>query len=281
MSANSINDIKVDHFGSGIDYLATTSLGPCIGFVVLLDNNQHIFIEHRSSVYIPPLINLATVRLCFQNVAKHVSDLLPISSITSVWIFGGLSNDLNYSKFQTFIDDINKSSSDNVLLKNIKYGDVCFNLGTNFPENGECNIDLLVSRNLEEENHTIYIIQNVTTFTAGNEIIGVLAIEIKTNKRSFMVNVFQTQNNQNKTVKEINFLVESIKYFRLRAERVGAEEVKNDMAAQLMNDAKQLYKKTKADKKRQIELIPADKEIFENYGDNNVEHDSEDEDQFI
>ncbi|CAF0953263.1 unnamed protein product [Rotaria sordida] len=163
MSANSINDIKVDHFGSGIDYLATTSLGPCIGFVVLLDNNQHIFIEHRSSVYIPPLINLATVRLCFQNIAKHVSDLLPISSITSVWIFGGLSNDLNY----------------------------------------------------------------------------------------------------NKTVKEINFLVESIKYFRLRAERVGAEEVKNDMAAQLMNDAKQLYKKTKADKKRQIELIPADKEIFE------------------
>ncbi|CAF1160060.1 unnamed protein product [Rotaria sordida] len=82
MSVNSINDIEIDHFGSGIDYLATTSLGPCIGFVVLLDNNQHIFIEHRSSVYIPPLINLATVRLCFQNVAKHVSDLLPISSIT-------------------------------------------------------------------------------------------------------------------------------------------------------------------------------------------------------
>ncbi|CAF4123025.1 unnamed protein product [Rotaria sordida] len=100
----------------------------------------------------------------------------------------------------------------------------------------------MVIRNLEEENHTIYIIQNVTTFTAGNEIIDVLAIEIKTNKRSFMVNVFQTQNNQNKTVKEINFLVENIKYFRLRAERVGAEE---------------------------------------NYGDNNVEHDSEDEDQFI
>ncbi|CAF5021126.1 unnamed protein product, partial [Rotaria sp. Silwood1] len=65
-----------------IDYLATTDLGPCIGFVVLLDNNQHIFIEHRSSVYLPSSINLVTVRLCFQNVAKHVSDLLPTSSIT-------------------------------------------------------------------------------------------------------------------------------------------------------------------------------------------------------
>ncbi|CAF1571016.1 unnamed protein product [Rotaria magnacalcarata] len=82
MSANSINDIELDHFGSGIDYLATTSLGPCIGFVVLLDNNQHIFIEHRSPAYLPPSINLATVRLCFQNVAKQVSDLLPTSSIT-------------------------------------------------------------------------------------------------------------------------------------------------------------------------------------------------------
>jgi hypothetical protein len=48
----------------------------------------------------------------------------------SVWIFGGLSDTFSYSNFQTFIDDINKSSSDKVLLKNIKYSDVCFNLYT-------------------------------------------------------------------------------------------------------------------------------------------------------
>ncbi|CAF5174811.1 unnamed protein product [Rotaria magnacalcarata] len=116
----------------------------------------------------------------------------------SVWIFGGLSDDFSYSKFQTSIDDINKSSSGKVLLNNIKYSDVCFNLNTDFPENGEGNIDLLVNRNLGEENHTIYIIQNVTKFTTGNEIIGVLAIETKTNKPRFMVNVFQGQNNQSK-----------------------------------------------------------------------------------
>ena len=46
MSSDTRNHIDMDHFGSGIDYLATTGLGPCIGFVVLLDNNQHIFIEH-------------------------------------------------------------------------------------------------------------------------------------------------------------------------------------------------------------------------------------------
>jgi hypothetical protein len=65
-----------------------------------------------------------------------------------------------------------------------------------------------------------------------------------------------------KTEEEINFLVGTMKYFRSRAERLGAEEVQNDMAAQLLNDAKQLYKKTKADKKHQIELMRADKQIF-------------------
>ncbi|CAF1445978.1 unnamed protein product [Adineta steineri] len=82
MSSNSINDIEMDHFGSGIDYLATTSVRTCIGFVVLLDDNQHIFIEHRSFVYLPPSSNLETVRLCFQNVVKHISDELATSNIT-------------------------------------------------------------------------------------------------------------------------------------------------------------------------------------------------------
>ncbi|CAF0939757.1 unnamed protein product, partial [Adineta steineri] len=82
MSNNSINDIEMDRFGSEVDYLATTSVVPCIGFVVLLDDNQHIFIEHRSSVYLPPSNNLETARLCFQNVAKHISDELTTSNIT-------------------------------------------------------------------------------------------------------------------------------------------------------------------------------------------------------
>jgi len=53
-----------------------------------------------------------------------------------------------------------------------------------------------------------------------------------------------------------------MEYFRSRAARLGAEEAKNNMAEQLLNDAKQLYKKTKADKKHQTELTPADKQIF-------------------
>ncbi len=82
MSVSLISDIEMDHFGSGADSLATTGLGPCIGFLILLDLGQHIFLEHRSPVYLPPKINSASVRLCFANVANHVSDMLLQSTIT-------------------------------------------------------------------------------------------------------------------------------------------------------------------------------------------------------
>jgi len=82
MSSDQINDIDMDHFGSGTDILATTGVGPCISFFVILDHGQHIFVEHRGPTNIPSIINFNTVRVCLENVAKHVYDLLPISSIT-------------------------------------------------------------------------------------------------------------------------------------------------------------------------------------------------------
>ncbi|CAF1446059.1 unnamed protein product [Adineta steineri] len=45
-----------------------------------------------------------------------------------------------------------------------------------------------------------------------------------------------------------------MEYFRSRAERFGAEEAKGDVAAQLLNDAKQLYRKTRANNKHQTAL---------------------------
>ncbi len=51
-------------------------------------------------------------------------------------------------------------------------------------------------------------------------------------------------------------------YFRSRVARLNAEEVKNDMATQLLNDAKRLLEKTKVDMKHQTQLKPADKRIF-------------------
>jgi hypothetical protein len=82
MAANSINDIEMGHLGSGIDYLATTSLGPCVGFLDLFDNSKHIYIEHHSPVRLQCEIDLPTVHAWFENVAKRVSVTLPESKIT-------------------------------------------------------------------------------------------------------------------------------------------------------------------------------------------------------
>jgi len=54
-----------------------------------------------------------------------------------------------------------------------------------------------------------------------------------------------------------------INYFRSRAALLDAEEVKNDMASQLLNDAKRLLQKTKVDLKHQTQLKPADRRIFQ------------------
>ncbi|CAF3603452.1 unnamed protein product [Rotaria sp. Silwood1] len=84
MAASSINDIEMGYFGSEIVYSATTGVGPCVGFLVLFDNSKHIYIEHHSPVCLPSEINLATVQLWLQNVAKRVSATLPESKITSI-----------------------------------------------------------------------------------------------------------------------------------------------------------------------------------------------------
>jgi hypothetical protein len=73
MSGNSINDIDMDHFGSANNYLATSGLGPCVGFVVLLNNSKQIFIEHRSDPTLPKEITLNNTRSLFKNISQHVS----------------------------------------------------------------------------------------------------------------------------------------------------------------------------------------------------------------
>ena len=73
MPATLINDIETDHFGSDKNCLATTGLGPCIGFIVLLNNSQQIFIEHRSDISLPREITLNNIRSCFKNVSQHIS----------------------------------------------------------------------------------------------------------------------------------------------------------------------------------------------------------------
>ncbi len=77
-----ISDIDMDNFGQSSYRLATTGVSTCVGFIVFLDNSEGVFLEHRSDLFLPTTINLETVRLCFKNIAKHISNLFPTSAIT-------------------------------------------------------------------------------------------------------------------------------------------------------------------------------------------------------
>jgi hypothetical protein len=77
-----INDIKMDHFSYSSDRLGTTGVNSCVGFVVFLNNNQNVFIEHRTDVYFPEELSLENIRLCFENVATHIFKVLPESHVT-------------------------------------------------------------------------------------------------------------------------------------------------------------------------------------------------------
>ncbi|CAM4793515.1 unnamed protein product [Rotaria magnacalcarata] len=204
-----INDIEMDHCASSNDSLATTGIGPCIGFVILLNDCHHVFIEHRSSVYLPSTFDLNNVRSVLKSVVQHVSKTLPGSSITGALIFGGVNDQSHFKNLQKLIneilytavrsDDENESIHYKQLLKNILCNNVCFNLSSEIPKiTGESNIDLIVGKDFENGNSVIIVVQHVIKFAISDVILGVLIIQIKSNSRYFMIDVSQIENNQTK-----------------------------------------------------------------------------------
>lgn len=77
-----INDIEMDHYDCSTDSLGTTGVGPCIGFVILLNDSEYIFIEHRNSLNLPSQFNWNNVRSILKGIVEHVSIKLPGSNIT-------------------------------------------------------------------------------------------------------------------------------------------------------------------------------------------------------
>ena len=72
-----IDDIDMDHFGQSDGPLATSGLVTCVGFVVILNQGQNVFIEHRSDVFLPVEIDAATVRLLLDDVIEHIAKVIP------------------------------------------------------------------------------------------------------------------------------------------------------------------------------------------------------------
>ncbi|CAF1037793.1 unnamed protein product [Adineta steineri] len=127
------------------------------------------------------------------------------------------------------------------VLKNIKYYDVCFNLRTQEPKlTGESNVDIIVGRPSKDVSPIICIISNVTKYHEYNVIVGVISINITTNKSQFMINLAATEDNHMKSKEEIDFLTAAINYFCSRALLFGAYEIKNNDANEMLQMAKKL-----------------------------------------
>jgi len=75
-----IENIEMEAFGSTKVRLATIGVGPCICFVVILNDGCEVFLEHRSDPYLPATITTETIDLCLQNLAEHVNDVSSSSS---------------------------------------------------------------------------------------------------------------------------------------------------------------------------------------------------------
>ncbi|CAF1643582.1 unnamed protein product [Adineta ricciae] len=122
--------------------------------------------------------------------------------------------------------------------------DVCFNLGTEFPENtGENYLDVIVD------------------------------------ERAFMANPSAKQHNQNKTESEINFLDAAINYFGSRAALLCASEIKDENARELFQTATGLLAKAKVLKRQQTSFKSFDQKINQNLEPSNDKSDDYDDNE--
>jgi hypothetical protein len=77
-----INDIEMEHFGCSNDWLSTTGVNTCVGFIVFLNNGENVLIEHWSDISFPETLNINNVRSCFKKIARHIDKLFEHSNVT-------------------------------------------------------------------------------------------------------------------------------------------------------------------------------------------------------
>jgi hypothetical protein len=82
MESKRIWNVEMDHSDFSTEGLATTGLGPCHGFIAILNQGQHVFIEHRSDMFIASLVSEREVADYFDEVMKQIHHVLPGSTIT-------------------------------------------------------------------------------------------------------------------------------------------------------------------------------------------------------
>ncbi|CAF1379184.1 unnamed protein product [Rotaria sp. Silwood1] len=204
-----INDIDMSQHGISKNRLATTGVGPCIGFIAFLNNGEDIFIEHLSDVSRPMIMNLNSVREYFEDISEHIDDAFSHGNITGIIILGGYGNNIQYNAMKdaglnkktnvcTTMEKINHYQQ---LFTNVICNDVCFNLGCGSDSmaviTGESYLDLIVDTHMGDGERLVVVVQRVLKVAKSNAtsniLIGVLAVGIKTNNRWFAIDPSSTK----------------------------------------------------------------------------------------
>ena len=82
MKSKRIWSVDMDHSDWSEKGLATTGVGPCYCFIVIVNHGEHVFIEHRSDALVASEVVECDVTQHFEKVAKQVNKVLPRSTIT-------------------------------------------------------------------------------------------------------------------------------------------------------------------------------------------------------
>ena len=82
MKLPSIPNVDIDQYESSNQRLGTTDAGPCLCFLVVLNNGKDVFIEHGTGIGLPVNFVRLDIIQYPRRVASHIHTVLPGLSVT-------------------------------------------------------------------------------------------------------------------------------------------------------------------------------------------------------
>ncbi|CAF2126770.1 unnamed protein product [Rotaria magnacalcarata] len=271
-----INDIEMDHYDISENCLGTKGIGPCLCFIILLDDGR-IFMEHRSDYYLSSNFTTKNVRLCLKNVIQHLISYPHTAKIKTTIILGGDELKQRFEKFSSRIsnlisgdhdDDGDDDDGDDTesqhyqrLLKSIKLINTTFNIDSNAPAIiGECGIDCIVEQAPGDE--VVVIIQHVKILHKWDIVTGVMRLSNENSSFAVDQTVTTASKSADENLRIREFRHKCIDHFRKNARAANTVEVEGLLAENLFNYCCSISKRLAAKlSKNERELNADDREM--------------------
>jgi hypothetical protein len=76
-----IANVAMDQCQCSTQRLGTTGVGPCMCFIVILDEGEYVYIEHRSGLGLPREFTAMHATQYLKRIAKQIHSMRPTSNI--------------------------------------------------------------------------------------------------------------------------------------------------------------------------------------------------------